>query len=335
MSNTERPRLPFGARIVSTGIYLPEKRLTNFDLEKMIDTTDEWIRTRTGIRERRIAADGEHTSDLAIAAAKDCLSRAGIDPKEIDLVILATYTPDRLYSATGCMVQHAIGATRAGAFDLEAACSGYVYSLAIASTFVKSGVYANVLVVGSDINSRFMNWEDRTTCFLFGDGAAATLVGRCAPGEGVLEGLLGSDGGGSEALFLPAGGSRMPASAETVAGKKHTMYMNGPEVFKFSTRKMAEVMQTLLDLNGLPFDAIKLVIPHQANVRIIESAAKRFNCGMERFYLNLDRYGNTVAATIPLALHEALEEGRIEKGDHVMLVGFGGGLTWGGTILKW
>jgi 3-oxoacyl-[acyl-carrier-protein] synthase-3 len=276
MNNDQGIRLPYGARIVSTGVYLPEKRLTNFDLEKMIDTTDEWIRTRTGIRERRIAADHEATSDLGIAAAKDCLGRAGFDPKELDLVILATYTPDRLYSATGCIVQHAIGATRAGAFDLEAACSGYVYSLAIASQFIKSGLYSNILIVGSDINSRFMNWEDRTTCFLFGDGAAATLVGRCAPGDGVLEGLLGSDGGGSEALFLPAGGSRMPATAETVAQRKHTMYMNGPEVFKFSTRKVAEVMQTLArpQRPHLRPDLTRHPAPGE---RIIESAAKRFN----------------------------------------------------------
>lgn len=327
--------LPYGARIVATGAYLPEKRLTNFDLEKMMETTDEWIRTRTGIRERRIAADHESTSDLAIHAGRMALERAGLPAAELDLVILATYTPDRLYSATACVVQHALGATRAAAFDIEVACSGYVYGLTIAAQFIKTGMYKNVLVIGSDINSRFMNWDDRTTCILFGDGAAATVVTRCAPGEGVLECTLGADGSGADMLYLPAGGAKMPATHETVDRKLHTMYMSGTDVFKFSTRKVPEVMTDLLERNGLSFDRIKLVIPHQANTRIIESAAKRFDCPMERFYMNLDRYGNTVAATIPLALHEALGEGKIVPGDHIMLVGFGGGLTWGGAIVKW
>ncbi len=327
--------LPYGAQITSTGIYLPEKCLTNKDLEKSMETTDEWIVKMTGISERRIVADDEHTTDMGIKAAEKCIAKIGMDPLDIDLVILATYTPDRLYSASACVIQDKIGAKNAGAFDIEVACSGYVYSLTIASQFIKSGMYKNVLVIGSDINSRFLDWEDRTISILFGDGAAATMVSRCEPGTGVLECLLGSDGSGSEKLYLPAGGSRMPATHKTVDEKQHYMYMKGNDIFKWSTRLVPKFMNELLEKNNLTFDQIKLVIPHQANIRIIQSIAKRFNCSMDKFYTNLDKYGNTVAATIPIAFHEALEDGLIERGDYVMFVGFGGGLTWGGNIIKW
>lgn len=327
--------LPFGAAITATGIYLPEKCLTNKDLETMMETTDEWLVKMTGIRERRIAADDEATSDLGIKAARRCLDEAGIDPLEIDLVICATYTPDRIYSATACIIAHALGATRAAAFDIEVACSGYVYSLAIAAQFIKSGMYRQVLIVGSDINSRFMDYNDRKVSILFGDGAAATLIGRCSVGEGIGESVLGADGSGSEKLFLPAGGSRLPASHETVDQGKHYMYMDGNAIFKWSVRKVPEVMEQILAANGLRFDEIKLVIPHQANIRIIQSIAERFKAEITRFYMNLDRYGNTVAATIPIGLHEAVAEGRIVRGDKVLLIGFGGGLTWGGCVLTW
>ena len=327
--------LPFGAKIESTGIYLPEKRLTNFDFEKFMDTSNEWLVKMTGISERRIAADDEHTTDMGINAARSCLAKSSISPEELDMVILATYTPDRIFSAGACVIQDRIGAKNAAAFDIEVACSGFVYSLTIATQFVKSGMYEHVLIVASDLNSRFMNYKDRGTSILFGDGAAAVLISRCEAGEGVMESILGADGSGSEKLYLPAGGSRLPASHETVEKELHYMYMAGSEIFKWSTRLVPQLMDELLEKNGLTFDQIKLVVPHQANIRIIQSIAKRFKCDMDRFYTNLDKYGNTVAASIPIALHEALEEGRIQSGDYVMFVGFGGGLTWGGNIVKW
>jgi 3-oxoacyl-[acyl-carrier-protein] synthase-3 len=325
--------LPYGAKIIATGIYLPEKRLTNKDLEKIMETTDEWLVQMTGIRERRIAADGENTTDLAVNAAEACLKNANFDAAELDMIIMATYTPDRLYSASGCVVQDRIGATKAAAFDIEVACSGYVYGLTIAAQFIKSGMYKNVLVIGADINSRFMDYTDRKVSILFGDGAAATLVSRCEPGIGVLESVLGSDGSGSEKLFLPAGGAKMPASHQTVENNLHYMYMDGNAIFKWSVRKVPKVMDEILAINNLTFDDIQLVIPHQANIRIIEAIAKRFDCPMDKMFVNLDKYGNTVAATIPIALHEAIEEGRVAKGDKVLLIGFGGGLTWGGQVI--
>lgn len=327
--------LPFGAAITATGTYLPEKRLTNQDLEKIMETTDEWLVKMTGISERRIAADDEATSDLGIKSANDCLAHAGIDPLEINLVICATYTPDRIFSATACIIADRIGAKNAAAFDIEVACSGFVYSLAIAAQLVKSGMYQQVLVIGSDVNSRFMDYTDRKVSILFGDGSAAALVSRCPVGEGIGESILGADGSGSEKLYLPAGGSRMPATMETVANRQHFMYMDGNAVFKWSVRKIPEVMEQILQVNNLTFDQIKLVIPHQANVRIIQAIAERFHADIDRFYMNLGRYGNTVAATIPIGLHEAVAEGRIVKGDKVLLIGFGGGLTWGGCVLTW
>ncbi|MFZ2958109.1 MAG: beta-ketoacyl-ACP synthase III [Candidatus Ozemobacteraceae bacterium] len=323
------------AVIVGTGMYLPEKRLTNFDLEKMVDTTDEWIFTRSGIRERRIADPSQKTSDLAVLAGEMALKNSGIPREKIGAVILASFTPDRPISATACVIQHRLGCVNAAAMDVESACSGFVYSASIASSFIASGVCDYVLVIGADILSKVIDFTDRNTCVLFGDGAGATVFGPAEGDEGVFDCLLGADGGGADHIIIPAGGSEMPTTAETVEKRLHYVKINGKEVFKFSSKIVGEMVETVLQRNNLTLDEIALIIPHQANIRIIESAAKRFGCPMEKFFVNLDKYGNTVAGTIPICLHEALQQGRIKKGDNVLLVGFGGGLSWATMAIKW
>ncbi|MBF0503004.1 MAG: ketoacyl-ACP synthase III [Candidatus Riflebacteria bacterium] len=323
------------ATIIGTGKYLPEKVMTNFDFEKMVDTTDEWIFTRSGIRERRIAAPNQKTSDLAVLAGEMALKNSGIPPEKIGAVILASFTPDRPIAATACIIQNRLGCVNAAAFDVEVACSGYIYASSIASNFIATGMFDYVLVIGADILSKVIDFTDRNTCVLFGDGAGATVFGPAEGDEGIFDSLLGSDGSGSEHILIPAGGTEMPTTAETVEKRLHYVKINGKEVFKFSTRIVGEMIEKILVRNNMKLDDFSLIIPHQANIRIIESAAKRFDCPMEKFFVNLDKYGNTVAATIPICLHEALQQGRIKKGDNVFLVGFGGGLTWGTIALKW
>ncbi|MEX1386297.1 beta-ketoacyl-ACP synthase III [Hydrogenibacillus schlegelii] len=322
------------AGILGTGSYVPEKVLTNLDLEKMVDTSDEWIRVRTGIRERRIAAPEQATSDLAYPAALRALEAAGVAPEELDLIIVATITPDTAFPSTANLLQDRLGARRAAAFDLAAACSGFIYAVATAAQFIESGAYRFVLVVGAETLSRIVDWEDRSTAVLFGDGAGAVVMGPVVSG-GLQAFTLGSDGSGGCLLELPAGGSRRPASHETVDQRLHFLKMNGREVFKFAVRIMDEASEAVLVKAGLRKEALDFLVPHQANLRIIESARERLGLPPEKVIVNLDRYGNMSTASIPVALDEAVRSGRIRPGDKVLMVGFGAGLTWGAAIVEW
>ncbi len=323
------------AGIVGVGTYVPEKVLTNFDLQKMVDTSDEWIRSRTGIRERRVASEEEATSDLAIEASRKAMEDAGVAPEELDLVIAATNTPDMMFPATACLVQDRLGAKNAGAFDLLAGCTGFIYGMSVASQFIMSGTSKTVLVVGAETLTRIINWKDRNTCVLFGDGAGAVVMRPVPAGKGVLSVELGSDGSGGDLLKLPAGGSKMPASPETVASGMHYVHMHGREVFKFAVRTMEEGSTRVLSKAGLDKEDIDYLIPHQANIRIIELAARKMNLPMERVAVNVDRYGNTSTASIPIALEESLRAGKIKDGDNVIMIGFGAGLTWAGLLIRW
>lgn len=323
------------AGILGTGSYVPDKVLTNFDLEKMVQTSDEWIVTRTGIRERRIAAPDQASSDLAVHAAQNALRNAGISAEELDLIIVATVTPDMAFPATACLVQEKIGAKKAATFDLSAACTGFLYGIACASQFISTGLYKYVLVIGVECLSRILNWTDRNTCVLFGDGAGAAVLGPVEEGYGFLSFELGADGSGGDLLKLPAGGSRMPASEQTVKENLHTVSMVGKEVFRFAVRVIGNAADMALKKAGLTKENIDFFIPHQANIRIIDSAMKRFGLTDDKVIVNLDRYGNMSSASIPVALDEAVQNGRIHKGDILVLCGFGGGLTWGAAVLKW
>lgn len=322
----------YRAGIIGVGAALPDRVLTNFDLEKMVETSDEWITTRTGIKERRIAEEGRSTSDYAAAAARVALERARVDPGELDLIIVATVTPDMFFPATACLVQSEIGADKAAAFDLSAGCSGFVYALDVATRGVQAGAYRRVLVIGADLLSRVTDFTDRTTCVLFGDGAGAVVVSRVDAG-GVLSTYLGADGGGGQNLCIPAGGSRLPAPRADA--KDHYIKMAGNEVFRFAVRIMPEAALEALRRAGIEPQQIDLLVPHQANIRIIDAAAKRLGIDDERVFVNVDRYGNTSAASIPIALNEAVESGRLRSGDIVVLVGFGAGLTWGAAVIEW
>ena len=319
--------------ILGTGSYLPEKILTNKDLEKIVDTNDEWITTRTGIKERRIAADDEATSDLSYNAALRAIEDSGIDKNEIDLIIIATSTPDYQMPSTAALVQNKLGIKAAG-FDLEAACTGFVYGLITGYSFINAGIYKKVLVVGADVFSRILDWEDRGTCILFGDGAGAVVLGEVEDG-GYLGGDLQADGSGGSELIVPSSGSRMPLTQEVLDNKDQFVKMNGREIFKFAVKIFPETVAKSLEKANLKIDDIDLIIPHQANIRIIESISKRLNQPLDKFFVNLDKYGNTSAATIPIALDEASKQGRISKGDKVIMVGFGGGLTYGSCIVEW
>jgi len=323
------------AHITGWGMAVPERVLTNDDIARMVDTSDEWIRTRTGIRERRIAGPRETTASLAIEAAQAALEVADLSPDQIDLVIVATSTPEYVFPATACLVQDALGAVNAGAFDLSAACTGFIYALSMGAQSIRSGAMKNVLVIGAETMSRVVNWSDRGTCILFGDGAGAfVLQGSDRPG-GVLSSLLRSDGSGGPTLAIPAGGSRMPASLETVRDHLHAIRMDGKEVYRFATRVMVSAVREVVQCAGLALADVSLVVPHQANRRIIDSAARSLSLPEERFVVNLDRYGNTSAASIPMAVCEAVAQGRVQPNDHLVLVGFGGGLTWGATMVQW
>jgi 3-oxoacyl-[acyl-carrier-protein] synthase III len=321
--------------IIGTGKYVPERVLTNADMEKMVDTNDEWIVSRTGIKERRIAAEHEATSDLAFYAAEKALQVAGISAEELDLIVVATVTPDMSFPSTACLVQKRLGATKAAAFDLSAACSGFVYGLANASNFIAMGTYKYALVIGAECLSRITDYTDRNTCILFGDGAGAAVLGPVPEGRGFQSFVLGADGNGGELLKIEAGGSRMPASAETVENKRHYLYMNGREVFKFAVRIMGNAAEEALEKAGKKKEDISLMVPHQANTRIIHAALERLNLSEDKCVINLPYYANTSAASIPLALAEAAEQGRIQEGDTILLVGFGGGLTWGASVIVW
>ncbi len=322
------------AGILATGSYTPARVLTNFDLEKMVDTSDEWIRTRTGIVERRIADPDVATSDLAYHAAEAALDQAGMDAADLDLIIVSTVTPDTLFPCTAAVLQQRLGA-KAAAFDILVGCTGFVSALAVAGEMVASSAYERIMVLGAETLSKITDWDDRSTCVLFGDAAGAALVGPVEEGHGILGYSLGNDGTNADALKIPAGGSRIPTSQESVANRLHYLTMNGPEVFKFAVRAMADSSEEVVRRAGLEMKDIDLVIPHQANLRIIDAAAKRFHIPQERFLCNLARYGNTSAASIPLALDEAVRGGRVRPGDIILLSSFGAGLSWGSLILRW
>lgn len=321
--------------IIGTGKYVPERILSNHDLEQMVETNDEWIVTRTGIRERRIAAPEQATSDLAYEASVRALAAAGLTAEDIDLIIVATITPDMLFPSTACLLQEKLGAKRAAAFDLSAACSGFIYSLATASSMIRSGLYKHVLVVGADTLSRITDYTDRNTCILFGDGAGAAVLGPVPEGRGFLSFELGADGSGGPLLNIAGGGSRKPATAETVESKAHYIYMAGNEVFKFAVRIMGSAAEEALRKAGKTKEDIDLLVPHQANSRIIQASLNRLELTEDKSMINIDKYGNMSAASIPVALAEAVEQNRIQEGDCVLLVGFGGGLTWGSSVLIW
>lgn len=323
------------AHITGWGMALPEQILTNADLSKMVDTSDEWIISRTGIRERRIANKEQTTATLATEAALRALSVANLKPAELDLIIVATSSPEHLFPATACLVQDQIGAIKAGAFDLSAACTGFIFALNLATQAIRSGSIENALVIGSETLSRLVNWNDRNTCILFGDGAGAFVLQAGDMTGGVLSAVMRSDGSGADLLSLPAGGSRFPTSLDTLHQGLHYIQMNGREVFRFATRVMVQATKEAVAKAGLNLEDINLLIPHQANQRIIETAARGLDMPMEKVVMNLERVGNTSTASIPLATCEAWEQGRLKPGDHVVLVGFGGGLTWGAAVLKW
>ena len=321
--------------ILGMGHYVPEKTLTNFDLEKMVETSDQWITERTGIKQRHIAAPEEATSDLCYNAAMVALKDAGVAPEDLDLVIVATASPDHVFPSTACLVQDKIGAKNAAAFDLAAGCSGFVYSLGVASQMIATGLYKHALIIGAETLSRIMNWTDRNTCVLFGDGAGAAVLGPVEEGYGVLGIDMGADGSGGKYLIQPAGGSRNPASPETVEANDHTIHMNGPEVFKFAIQIMGKTAKRALANANMKAEDLDMLFPHQANLRIISSAAKRLKMPMEKVWVNVDKYANTSAASIPIALCEAQAAGALKKGDNILLDGFGAGLTWASIVLKW
>ena len=324
------------ARIAGWGKALPRRVLSNAELEGMVDTSDDWIRSRTGIRERRIAGPDESTFTLAVEAAREALAVAGVAPSEVDLVVVCTFSPEfGGMPSTASLVQDALGASRAGAFDLNAACSGFIYGLALAQGLIVSGMQRTVLVIGAETMSRLLDWSDRSTCVLFGDGAGAVVL-RAGDGRtGFSSSVLGSDGSGGELLWIPGGGSRQPASAESVETAQHFIRMNGKEVYRFAVSAAPRASRQAVQQAGLSMDDIDLFVPHQANVRIILSAAGALGIPLERTFVNVDRYGNTSAASIPIALCEAVEEGRVRPGAHILLAGFGGGLTWGASVLRW
>lgn len=321
--------------VAGLGKYVPERRLTNADLERMVDTSDEWITQRTGIKERRIAAEDECASDLGVLAAREALEDAGVRPDQVDLIVCCTVTGDFPFPATACEIGHKLGAPQAGGFDLQAACSGFVFGAQVAAQFIATGTHRNVLVIGAEKLSAIVDYQDRNTCVLFGDGAGAALftpLERAGRGE-YLGGSMHMEGGNESALAVPAGGSRRPASIETVQQRLHYMKMGGTKVFRFAVKTFAELVRTSMEPYGM--DELGLVVPHQVNQRIIESAAERIGLPMDKVFSNIERYGNTSSASVPIALHEAREMGRLPDGKIVCIVAFGAGLTWGHVLLRW
>jgi 3-oxoacyl-[acyl-carrier-protein] synthase III len=323
------------AHITGWGMFVPEQVLTNDDLAKMVDTNDKWIRERTGIRERHIASKSQTTGTLAIEAALNALKVAKLPPDQLDLIIVATSSPEHIFPSTASLVQDRIGAEKAGAFDLSAACTGFIYALNMAAQSIRSGSIKSALVIGSETLSRLVNWKDRGTCILFGDGAGAFVLQANEEPGGVLSAILRSDGSGGDLLTIPAGGSAKPASEDTILHGQHFIHMNGNEVFRFATRVMATASKEAIEKAGLTIDEVPIIIPHQANIRIIEAAARGLKLPMDRFMVNIERYGNTSTASIPIAVCEAVQQGRLKPGDNTVLVGFGAGLTWGSLALQW
>lgn len=322
------------AAITAVGAYLPEFRLTNKELEKFIDTNDEWIRSRTGIEERRILkGEGLATSDMGAPAVLELCKKRGISPEEIDCIICATVTPDMFFPATANLIANKVGAVNAFSFDLAAACSGFLFALTTGTSFIESGRYKKVVVVGADKMSSILDYSDRTTCILFGDAAAAVLLEPNDEGNGVMDSILKSDGSGGPFLHMKAGGSAKPSSVETISNKEHYIYQEGQAVFKFAVKGMADVSYDLMQRNGLTANDIAWLVPHQANLRIIDATANRMNLPKEKVMINIQKYGNTTAATIPLCLWDW--EKKLKKGDNIVLAAFGGGFTWGATLLKW
>ena len=326
---------PRSVVIQGTGSYTPPDIKTNNDLATIVDTSDEWIFTRTGIREGRIASPDETASDMGAAAAQRALEAANLEASDIDLVIVATITPDMPFPSTACLIQTKLGISNAVCMDIEAACSGFVYIMEVAASMIRSGRYRHALIIGTEKLSSILDWEDRTTCVLFGDGAGAAILGPSdTPDVGLLDFTLGSDGAQGDVLYMPGGGSAHPATTDSLENRLHFLKMRGREVFKLAVKVMEQAAQEILEQNGLKPDHLSCLIPHQANLRIIELLSSRLNLPMERFYLNLEKYGNTSAASIPIALDEAIRSGRTRSGDYTLLVAFGAGLTWGAALLK-
>jgi 3-oxoacyl-[acyl-carrier-protein] synthase-3 len=323
------------SRIISTGAYLPEKVLTNFDLEKMVDTSDEWITERTGIKERRIADGGQAASDLAYEAAKIALNDADLTPEDIDLIIVATVTGDMPFPSTACILQDKLGAKRAVGFDINATCSGFLYGLYIADSFIKSGMHKRILVIGSEVLSMIIDWKDRNTCVLFGDGAGAAILEPTEEDRGIISIYINSDGSMWDLVHVPGGGSRNPTTKDSLENGLHYIKLKGNETFKVAVRTLEDLVVKTLDENKLEPSQLSLLVPHQANLRIIQATADRLGLSMDKVILNIDRYGNTSAASIPIALDEAIRTGRVKNGDYIILEAFGGGLTWASALIKW
>ena len=321
--------------IIGTGSYVPERVLTNAELEKLVETSDEWITTRTGIKERRIAADGEHTSDLAAKAALNALENARLSAEDIDLILVATVTPDMFFPSTACFVQAKIGARKAACFDVSAACSGFLYALEIAQQFITSHTYNTILVIGAEKLSSIVDWSDRNTCVLFGDGAGAAILQHRGGGHGVISTHMGSNGDLADILYIPGGGCRFPTTPENADQRLNTIKMNGKETYKQAVTAMLAATNVALQQAGLKPEDLACIIPHQANLRIIEAIADRMSVPLERFMVNLDRFGNTSAAAVAIALDEANRTGRMQVGEYVLLVAFGGGLTWASSVIQW
>jgi 3-oxoacyl-[acyl-carrier-protein] synthase-3 len=323
------------AGILGTGHSYPEGILTNAELEKMVDTSDDWITSRTGIKQRRKAAPGEYTSQFAVRAGRQAIERAGLQPEDIDLILCATVSPDQILPSTGCIIQAELGANKAAAMDLVAACSGFLYGLTVADTMIRTGQSKRALVIGAEILTQYVDYTDRGTCVLFGDGAGAAVLGEVNSNRGILSARIRSDGRYLEQLYSPGGGTRRPPTAETLAAGDHFFKMKGNELFKVAVRSMGDISREVLEDAGLSADEVKLFIPHQANQRITDAVAKNLGVGNERIYSNIQMHGNTSSASIPIALDECVEAGRINAGDLVLLASFGGGVTWGGVLMRW
>ncbi len=323
------------ASITGIGSYLPNKVLTNYDLEKMVDTSNDWIIQRTGIKERRIVENGVTTSDIATQASLRAMEDAGVSPRDLDMIITSTITPDHIFPSTSCYIQQKIGATRACAFDILAACAGFIYAMSIGQSFINSGAMKTVLVVGAECLSKITDYTDRTTCVLFGDGAGAVVIQRNPVKHEILSSSLAADGSEADVLIMPGGGARNPASLESVQQRLHYIQFKGKEVFKLAINNITNLILETTRENGLTLDDIDLIIPHQSNLRIIEATMEKLGLPMEKAFVNIDKYGNTSSASVPIAMDEARKEGRLRKGDIVMLVAFGGGLTWGSSVIRW
>jgi 3-oxoacyl-[acyl-carrier-protein] synthase III len=323
------------ASITGIGSYLPNKVLTNYDLEKMVDTSNDWIIQRTGIKERRIVENGVTTSDIATQASLRAMEDAGVSPKDLDMIITSTITPDHIFPSTSCYIQQKIGATRACAFDILAACAGFIYALSIGQSFINSGAMKTVLVVGAECLSKITDYTDRATCVLFGDGAGAVVIQRNPVKHEILSSSLAADGSEADVLIMPGGGARNPASLESVQQRLHYIQFRGKEVFKLAINNITNLILETAKENGLTLDDIDLIIPHQSNLRIIEATMEKLGLPMEKAFVNIDKYGNTSSASVPIAIDEARKEGRLRKGNIVMLVAFGGGLTWGSSVIRW